>query len=120
MTLWPRPMKTPLLQAAILALCSSHALPVQAGSVEGTIASLVIRDSDGLVYVHVNGANGGRPACAQNQPYWMIKDENSVTGKRLIGTLLAAQLIQRRVTIWGYGTCTRWGDGEDIHTVFLQ
>ncbi len=91
--------------------------PAIAGTQEGTIQSLYVRDSDGLIFLALEGAPTGRPACAIGTAYWMIANETTETGKRLFATLLAAQLSGRQVHIDGKNTCTRWGDGEDIETV---
>jgi hypothetical protein len=50
----------------------------------------------------------------------MIKNENSVAGKSQISLLLAAQAAGKPVAITGAGTCTRWGDGEDIDVLVVQ
>ncbi|MDM3871230.1 hypothetical protein QSV34_07660 [Porticoccus sp. W117] len=92
-----------------------------AGQATGKIKDILIRDSDGLVYIILkNDAQvSDKPACATNS-YWMIKDENSETGKRQLSALLAAQLAGKEITIVGYNTCTRWGDGEDINLVRIR
>lgn len=108
-----------MLRNMLLPLCLC--LPVCAfagGSVSGTVASVLVRQSDGLTYVYINGTAAGKPACAVNS-YWMISAENSDAGKRLYALLLSAQLAGMTVTISGAGTCTRWSDGEDILGVQL-
>jgi hypothetical protein len=59
------------------------------------------------------------PACAY-QPYWIIPNETTESGKRLFATLLAALVSGHKVTIQGKNTCSRWPDGEDIDTVGIN
>jgi hypothetical protein len=91
-----------------------------ASEVTGNITYLEVRDSDGLIYTVIAGARSAKPACAQSTYYFMIKDENSGTGKRTYAMLLAAKLAGKAITVYGTGTCTRWPDGEDISGVNLS
>ena len=100
--------------AAGMACATTHA-----GEGLGTVASLIVRDSDGLVHVYLSTPPTSRPPCAATTVYWMIPNENSETGKKLYAMLLAAQLAGRPVSIVGKNTCVRWGDGEDIQSVSL-
>lgn len=106
----------PLL-ASMLLLLSAEAL---AGSQRGTVSSVIVRASDGLIYFTINStAKSGSPACATNS-YWMIKDENSEVGKKQYSLLLAALASGRELTVEGMNTCTRWADGEDIDWLQLN
>lgn len=100
-------------------LCAAASLllsaTVSAGTASGTITQLIVRASDGLVYVHLSGTPQNRPACAAKFSYWMIKDENSETGRRQLAMLMMAQASGKAVHITGSNTCTRWADGEDIN-----
>lgn len=87
-----------------------------AGTATGRIASLTTRASDGLQIVVVQGALSGRPSCARYD-YFMIRDEKSDTGKTQFAMLMAAFLSGKSVRVDGSGTCSRWGDGEDIEAV---
>src|SRR5262245_50417178 len=82
---------------AILGAVTALASPANAGEANGTITSLIARDSDGLVYVEIAGTPTGRPACASNSTYFMIPNENLETGKRLFALLLGAKLSDRPV-----------------------
>lgn len=93
------------------------ALPASANEVTGTIRYLAARASDGLHIVELNAVPTARPPCAAVHPYYMIKDETSDVGKSQFAMLMSAYLTNRPVRITGLGTCTRWGDGEDIQTV---
>jgi len=88
--------------------------PAQAGSQVGKIKSLTIRASDGLVYFVLDGQRDGPPACATGG-YWMIRAEESTTGKRQLAALLTARALGQSVTVAGSNTCTRWPDGEDVN-----
>ena len=89
-----------------------------AGTQSGKIVKLYARATDGINLVHLSGPRSGRPVCA-TQDYWIIKDENSTTGKKQFAMLLMAQAAGRTVMLEGPGSgaCTRWGDGEDIGIV---
>lgn len=105
----------PFLLMLILSLLVTS---VSASEQTGKIAYLTTRDSDGLIYFVVNGARSVKPACA-TQNYWVIKSENTESGKRQFAALLAARLSGASVKIWGASTCVRWGDGEDVMAVEL-
>jgi hypothetical protein len=85
----------------------------------GRITALEVRASDGLVYLTVEGERSGKPACATHD-YWIVKAENSPAGQRQYAMLVAAKLSNAVVGIIGLGTCSRWGDGEDISSVILS
>ncbi len=104
------------MAAAVMAACTVGA---HAGTQTGTITQLTVRASDGLIIVYMSGTPSGRAACAANMPYWMIKDENSTSGKQQLAELVTAYAAGKTVNIVGMGTCTRWSDGEDINLVNL-
>lgn len=109
-------------RASILALVVSAFMActiAHAGEGIGTVNSLIVRDSDGLVHVYLSTPPTSRASCAATTVYWMIPNENSETGKKLYAMLLAAQLAGRPVNIVGKNTCVRWGDGEDIQSVSM-
>jgi hypothetical protein len=95
------------------------ATSVQAGSGHGTITYLIQRASDGLIYVHLSSAPSGRPQCATGS-YFMVRDENSNTGKGQYAMLLAAKISGKSVTIEGMNSCVRWPDGEDINYILIH
>lgn len=106
--------------ALLLAGFSAVAVsPAIAGTQTGFVKDIYVRDSDGLILVDINGTASGHPVCAQ-QPYWIIPNESSDSGKRLLTLLLSAQLSFRVVTIIGKDTCNRWPDGEDIDSVGIN
>ena len=93
---------------------------IYASSYSGKISSIIVRDSDGLVYINIEGVRVGNiPACSKYN-YMMIKNENSATGKRQLAQLLMAQATNKTVVITGHETCTRWEDGEDINYVDIR
>lgn len=100
---------------AMKALLFSSA--ILAGNQTGTVNYVVVRASDGLVYFHLKGGTSlDKPACATHS-YWMIKDENSNTGKQQYSMILAAHLSGKTVKVTGANACTRWGDGEDVNSI---
>jgi|GEM_PF-1200821 len=88
------------------------------GVVTGTVQQVLVRASDGLVYTVINGSASGQPSCATHT-YWIIMNETSDAGHKQYALLLQAQASGARVTIYGNGTCTRWGDGEDIDSILV-
>ncbi len=91
-----------------------------AGSETGTVSYVLVRASDGLIYFEVNGSKNSSPSCATKN-YWIIKDENSETGKMQYSMLLAAAASGKTVKISGTGDCGRWGDGESVNELkFIQ
>src|SRR5689334_1514031 len=95
--------------AALVAVSASTAFA--GGVVTGKVLQIVVRASDGLTYAIISGTPTGKPACATGN-YWMVMSETSDVGHRQYALLLAAQATGAQITIWGSGTCTRWGDGE--------
>ncbi|MFW1983087.1 hypothetical protein ACG94M_07125 [Acinetobacter guillouiae] len=94
---------------------------VLASDYTGKVESIVVRDSDGLIYIYFSGSRSSNiPDCAKNTSYMMIKNENSATGKRQLAMLMLAQASNRNVGVEGANVCTRWHDGEDIQSVILQ
>ena len=93
---------------------------VNAGSQQGKVTSVLVRQSDGLHYFYISGTANGRPSCANGFSYWMIKDENSAAGRSQLSMLLTAYASGKTVRVTGTGACTRWGDGEDLNTIQLK
>lgn len=89
-----------------------------AGTVTGTVASVLVRQSDGLTYFYVNGTASGQPGCATST-YWMISGETSDAGHKLYAMLLEAKISGALIIVTGAGTCIRWPDGEDVLVVQL-
>jgi hypothetical protein len=107
-------MKSRLLLVS-LALISSLA---HAGEQVGAIVYVRVRASDGLIHFSLTGTKINSPSCAIGS-YWMIRDENSNTGKQQYAMLLAAQLAGKSISVSGSNTCTRWIDGEDANEIFV-
>jgi hypothetical protein len=104
------------LMGVVLALSANT---VWASDASGRITYLVVRDADGLIHFELDGPRSAKPACAANFNYFMIRDENSASGKRTYALLLSAFLSGRTVAVSGTGVCTRWPDGEDVGSVRL-
>ncbi|CCN47676.1 conserved hypothetical protein [Vibrio nigripulchritudo MADA3029] len=110
-------MKTSITLLAVLGMTS---FSVNAGEQTGKVATLYARAADNLHLVTLTGgsAKTNSPACA-TQEYWLIRDEQSTTGKSQFSQLLAAKMSGKSVAISGLNTCSRWGDGEDINTIVI-
>jgi hypothetical protein len=105
--------------AIVLSICACTASSlVFAGEQQGTVKALNVRQSDGLIYVFLDGTPTGKPACATNS-YWIIKNENSSIGAKQYAALIMAYALKKSVAIKGTSTCTRWPDGEDINEIGL-
>ncbi|AQT61094.1 hypothetical protein [Cellvibrio sp. PSBB023] len=89
-----------------------------AGEQTGKVSQIVVRGSDNLHYFFLEGSSSNKPVCAKHT-YWMIRDENSIAGKTQISLLLSAQAQQKTIRVVGSGSCTRWGDGEDVDAIFF-
>jgi hypothetical protein len=108
-------MKWKNLFVALVCLCS--ATFGFAGEQAGTVDTLHVRISDGLIYFTLKGgAITGKPACSSGN-YWMIRSETAQAGKMQYAALLAAQMAGKNVRVFGLNTCVRWGDGEDVDGV---
>lgn len=103
--------------AAVLFVLSLLPSMAFASRVTGTIKDLYVRATDGVQYVVVNGTPSQRPSCAANTAYYMIRDETTDAGKAQLAMLMSAYMAGKPVWVEGTDTCTRWGDGEDIHNV---
>ncbi len=99
---------------------SSFSLSLFAGDATGKVDNILVRSSDGMIYFFLKDVqlNSPKPACATNS-YWIIKDENSSTAKHQLSMLIAAQMAGKKVRVYGYNTCTRWADGEDVNLLQL-
>lgn len=111
----------PLRSLSWMVACASVGIggAAHAGSIQGRVTAIVVRASDGLHYVTIEGVRSSPPACATHD-YFMIADEHSDSGKSQIAILLSAYMSGKSVHIEGTGTCTRWPDGEDILVVTLS
>ena len=109
-------LQTMKIGAVLAALSASTAFA--GGIVTGKVLQVVVRASDGLVYAVLSGTPTGQPNCAKGG-YWMIVNETSDVGHKQYAMLLDAQASGAQITIWGSGYCTRWGDGEDIDSMFI-
>lgn len=93
----------------------------QASTYEGVVQLINIRETDGLVWVNIDGTRSSdTPDCGKYHGYMVIKNEKGDTGKRQVAALMLAQATGQKVKIDGTNTCTRWPDGEDIEIVQIQ
>ena len=90
--------------------------PAFARTQTGKVTNIIVRNSDGLIYFFLDSTADGLPSCA-SQPYFMIKDENSGSGKRQLALLMMAKATGMMITVYGTGTCTRWPNGEDVEAI---
>ncbi|MEL6301658.1 MAG: hypothetical protein AAFV47_01470 [Pseudomonadota bacterium] len=93
-------------------------MAANAGSQVGTVKHIIVRASDGLHYVYIDGPDSNKPACA-TMSYWMIQNPTSEVGKSQFAMLLAAYTAGLNVKITGTNSCSVWPDGETANTVQL-
>ncbi len=99
-------------------ICFLVASNAFAGTQSGFVEYVSVRASDGVIVFKLTGTKENSPACATID-YWLIKDENSIAGQQQYSMILAAQAAKKTVRIEGMNTCTRWGDGEDVDTMYI-
>ncbi|MEX0139531.1 hypothetical protein MRBLMS1_000288 [Massilia sp. LMS1-1-1.1] len=92
--------------------------PAYAGEQVGKIVSITVRSVDGLISFTMENTATGKPACAKYS-YWLIADENSVTGKQQLAMLLTARASGQVISVFGSNTCVRWSDGENVVGITL-
>jgi hypothetical protein len=102
----------------ILFLLSTSAL---AGDGQGSISSLfpTTNTDAGVVFVRLAGANAhnSKPACSGVE--WALS-LSTPAGRGVYATLLSAQAQAKSVIVYGFNTCSVWGDRESIAGVVLQ
>ncbi|MDY6993106.1 MAG: hypothetical protein SVR94_10955 [Pseudomonadota bacterium] len=93
-----------------------------AGSQTGKLKWLDIRAADGLIYFTLMGeAAVNRPPCAKHSySYWVIKDEQSLTGQQQLQLLNLALMHDKVISVSGFDTCSRWADGEDVNVIRIK
>lgn len=90
------------------------------GKQTGQVTKITIRQSDGLHYFNMSGISSDRATCAEGHSYWMIEDENSPVGKHQLSLLMMAMASGKTITVYGTGTCSRWGDGESVDAISIS
>jgi hypothetical protein len=108
------------MKKALFLLCFITSSFCRAGTQTGTVTDVIVRASDGLIYFSLNGTTTGSPNCAVGGGYWVIKDENSNSGKQQYAMLLAAHASGQKVGVAGLGTCTRWSNLEDVNYIVFE
>lgn len=109
-----------LAALGLAALTVAVSIPAQAGSVNGHVLAIYVRQSDGLVYFETDGTISNRAACAASNNLWVLPNENSETSKRQYAALLAAKASNVSIDVFGSGLCGRWGDSEDVDTIVVR
>lgn len=89
-----------------------------AGEQTGKILSLTVRAGDGLISFTMENTATGKPACAKYS-YWIIADENSVTGKQQLAMLITARASGQVISVYGSNSCVRWNDGGNVAGITL-
>jgi hypothetical protein len=66
---------------------------------------------DGQFFFQTDGVRSGTPACGTVNR-WVIK--NAGAGKMQISVLMAAKVMNKRISIAGNGLCDVWSDTETV------
>lgn len=80
---------------------------------QGKVLRIVMRASDGLTYVIVDGTRTTTPTCA-TQSFFVVKELTSESGKAQLAMLMTSYSSGRLVAVYGSGTCTRYYNAEDL------
>ncbi|SEO74305.1 hypothetical protein SAMN02800692_1848 [Luteibacter sp. UNC138MFCol5.1] len=110
-----------LSQMGLAALFMLASIPASAGTVTaGYVTRLYVRQSDGLVYFETSGTINNRAGCGISNTTWVLPGENTETSKRQYAALLVAKASHLSIDVHGSGTCTRWGDSEDVNIIVVN
>lgn len=96
-----------LLIAIASTMIIGHA---HAGTSTGKVTTMIVNASNFLFFTA--GTKTGSPGCGNNNQ-WAI-NLGTAKGKSIYAMLLAAQMQDKSVTIYGNNTCNEWGDREDV------
>ena len=78
--------------------------PASAGSSYGGVITNIITNTDlGIIEIHTNGTDNGRPACTQAGE-WAIALNSA--NNQVYAQLLTAYATQATVYMWGDGVCS--------------
>jgi hypothetical protein len=103
-------MKTILSGAALIMLAALTSV-AQASGVNGRVTYPTVL-ATGVVLVVPDAVPGNKPACNTQSRYAF--DGTTAAGKQLTALILTAFAMGRTVTFVGTGSCTVWGDSEDL------
>jgi len=88
----------------------TQAVAATAGTSSGKVTTLIVNADNYLFFTA--GTKTGSPACGNNNQ-WAI-NLGTAQGKSIYVMLLAAQMQDKSVTIFGKQSCKEWGDREDV------
>lgn len=108
------------IKLLLLLFFISHPFFAFSGEQQGLVTEIIVRESDGLHYFHLEGVHNNKPPCAKNHDYWMIRNEKSPAGQSQLSILLTAQAQQKPIHVVGFDTCSRWPDGEDVNYLVIR
>ncbi|CAM3839790.1 MULTISPECIES: hypothetical protein [Delftia] len=89
---------------------AAQTIAATAGTSSGKVTTLIVNADNYLFFTA--GIKTGSPACGNNNQ-WAI-NLGTAQGKSIYVMLLAAQMQDKSVTIFGKQTCKEWGDREDV------
>ena len=87
-----------------------------AGTSAGKVSTMIVNAQNYLFFTA--GVKTGSPACGNNNQ-WAI-NLGTPKGKSIYVMLLAAQMQDKTVTIYGNQTCNEWGDREDVSYGYIE
>lgn len=106
-----------LLLASFAALAFAAAAPAQAtGQNAGVVINLVVEGNGALMF-QLTGTYTGAPACDTASRFGI--DTGTAPGKTMASAVLGAYFSGKPLTAYGTGTCTVWGDTENLSFAVL-
>lgn len=91
--------------------------PVYAGSSGSGYIWGIIVGNGGFLYFFSTGTRYEQPLCAAGTGGRYVLNVSTLAGQSAMSTILAAYVSQQKVQVFGAGTCTQWGDSEDMSFV---
>ena len=93
-----------------------------AGTSVGVVTTPLV---SGDIFMFAAGTHTDKPACAtQGFAPWAIslntQDSEIEGAKTMVALVLSAQAQKKKLSVTGKGTCTIWGDREDVLYLYIM
>jgi len=100
--------------STLIVMLATGSSPALAGSASGT-AYNIISQNNGVVIFAVTGTHTGNPTCSTTSRFAFLS--NTSNGQAMLATLLTGYTLGKTENIVGDGTCSSWGDSENVQYV---
>jgi hypothetical protein len=103
----------------LLGAIGLSATAAASGQVTGQITGLYVNTAYNMVFISVNVAPTGSPACSAytTGPNAFVMSLATTLGNQMLALLLSARATQTPVTLTGNGLCDTYSDVETLATV---